>query len=62
MLKQFMVFLLKNYMSFQDGKYFEDLVGEFIDDFMDADFVIGHNVNFDIKFLAYELLFLRSKL
>ena len=51
-------FSLEKLYELSGGMYFEDLVGEFIDDFMDADFVIGHNVNFDIKFMHSELLFL----
>ena len=51
-------FSLEKLYELSGGMYFEDLVGEFIDDFMDADFVIGHNVNFDIKFMHSELFFL----
>ena len=36
--------------------YFEDLYADFINDFLEADFIIGHNVQFDIKFLKHELL------
>jgi DNA polymerase-3 subunit epsilon len=38
-----------------NGLYFEDLVEEFFEDFQNADFIIGHNVQFDIKFLKHEL-------
>lgn len=38
-----------------NGQYFEDQLEEFLEDFKTADFLIGHNVNFDIKFLTYEL-------
>lgn len=38
-----------------NGLYFEDLVEEFFQDFENADFIIGHNVQFDIKFLKHEL-------
>ncbi len=38
-----------------DGKTFEDSYEDFIDDFITADILIGHNVNFDIKFLTHEL-------
>lgn len=38
-----------------DGQYFEDVFENFINDFQSADVIIGHNVNFDIKFLSYEL-------
>ena len=37
------------------GMYFEDLFEDFVGDFLEADIVIGHNVNFDIKFLKHEL-------
>lgn len=33
-----------------NGKYFEDSIEEFLKDFEEADFLIGHNVNFDIRF------------
>ncbi|MBD7911354.1 MULTISPECIES: 3'-5' exonuclease [Clostridium] len=48
-------FSLEKLYELSDGKYFEDLLEEFEDDFSQADFVIGHNVNFDIKFLKHEL-------
>lgn len=38
-----------------NGLYFEDLLDEFLEDFKSADVIIGHNVNFDLKFLTYEL-------
>lgn len=38
-----------------EGKYFEDCLDEIADDFQTADILIGHNVNFDINFLTYEL-------
>jgi len=38
-----------------EGKYFEDVLPEFESDFQGADFVIGHNVNFDVKFMKHEL-------
>lgn len=37
------------------GLEFMDLCHEFMKDFYDADFVIGHNVQFDIKFLTHEI-------
>ncbi|MGL4572335.1 MAG: 3'-5' exonuclease [Clostridium sp.] len=49
-------FSLEKLYELSSGMYFEDVVGEFIDDFMEADFVIGHNVNFDIKFMHSELI------
>ena len=42
-------------MNLSNGQYFEDLVMDFIDDFKNSDFIIGHNVNFDIRFLKHEL-------
>lgn len=49
-------FSLEKLYELSNGQYFEDLVPEFIDDFKNADFLIGHNVNFDIRFLKHELL------
>lgn len=37
------------------GKTFKDSLESFAEDFKAADIFIGHNVNFDIKFLTYEL-------
>jgi DNA polymerase III subunit epsilon len=37
------------------GMYFEDFFESIASDFNEADFVIGHNVNFDIGFLKSEL-------
>lgn len=48
-------FSLEKLYELSNGMYFEDLIEEFINDFEEADFVIGHNVNFDIKFLKSEL-------
>ncbi|MBU3156159.1 3'-5' exonuclease [Clostridium estertheticum] len=41
--------------ALSDGKTFEDSYEGFIEDFISADILIGHNVNFDIKFLTHEL-------
>ena len=38
-----------------NGRYFEDRLEEFLEDFQTADVFIGHNVKFDLKFLTYEL-------
>lgn len=51
-------FSLEKLYELSNGEYFEDLVEEFITDFKEADFIIGHNVNFDIRFLKHELLML----
>ncbi|MBE6062420.1 MAG: 3'-5' exonuclease [Clostridium butyricum] len=48
-------FSLEKLYQLSEGQYFEDLVMDFIDDFKNADFIIGHNVNFDIRFLKHEL-------
>lgn len=48
-------FSLEKLYDLSNGQYFEDLVSDFIQDFEDADFLIGHNVNFDIRFLKHEL-------
>lgn len=48
-------FSLEKLYDLSKGMDFSDLVEEFIDDFLEADFVIGHNVNFDVKFMASEL-------
>jgi DNA polymerase III subunit epsilon len=37
------------------GTYFEDSFEEIYEDFLDADILIGHNVNFDINFLTHEM-------
>ena len=48
-------FSLEKLYDLSDGLYFEDLVENFLKDFEEADFIIGHNVNFDIRFLKHEL-------
>lgn len=48
-------FSLKKLYDLSNGQYIEDLTEEFINDFSEADFVIGHNVNFDVRFLKLEL-------
>ena len=49
-------FSLEKLYELSNGQYFEDLVPEFIEDFTNSDFLIGHNVNFDVRFLKHELL------
>lgn len=48
-------FSVEKLYELSNNMYFDDQVDEFLDDFLDADFVIGHNVNFDIKFMVHEL-------
>lgn len=48
-------FSLEKLYELSDGLEFLDFVQEFMPDFFDADFVIGHNVQFDIKFLTHEI-------
>ncbi|MDO5517309.1 MAG: 3'-5' exonuclease [Clostridium sp.] len=48
-------FSLEKLYELSEGQYFEDLVMDFIDDFRESDFIIGHNVNFDVRFLKHEL-------
>jgi len=48
-------FSLEQLYELSGGLYFEDKFHEFIDDFLSADVIIGHNVNFDLKFLNHEL-------
>lgn len=51
-------FSLEKLYDLSGGQYFEDLFEEFIKDFTEADFIIGHNVSFDLKFLSSELLYI----
>lgn len=48
-------FSLEKLYDLSNGQYIEDLIEKFINDFSEADFVIGHNVNFDVRFLKLEL-------
>ncbi|WP_027633830.1 3'-5' exonuclease [Clostridium hydrogeniformans] len=48
-------FSLEKLYELSEGNYFEDQVETFINDFLTADILIGHNVSFDIKFLSHEL-------
>jgi len=48
-------FSLELLYELSEGQYFEDHLDEIIEDFQSADVLIGHNVKFDIKFLAHEL-------
>ncbi|OOM74299.1 DNA polymerase III subunit epsilon [Clostridium puniceum] len=49
-------FSLEKLYDLSNGQYFEDLVPDFYDDFVSSDFLIGHNVNFDVRFLKHELI------
>ena len=48
-------FSLEKLYELSNGLEFLDQLDQFMKDFFDADFVIGHNVQFDIKFLKHEL-------
>ena len=48
-------FSVDTLFALSEGKTFEDSYEDFIEDFINADILIGHNVNFDIKFLTHEL-------
>ena len=48
-------FSLEKLYELSNGLDFLDQIQEFMKDFFDADFVIGHNVQFDIKFLKHEV-------
>ena len=48
-------FSLEKLYELSNGMYFEDLLEDFLTDFAEADFIIGHNVNFDIRFFKHEL-------
>lgn len=48
-------FSLETLYELSEGRDFLDSVHEFMSDFFDADFIIGHNVQFDIKFLKHEI-------
>lgn len=48
-------FSVEDLNKLSSGKHFKDRLKEFFTDFQNADILIGHNVNFDIKFLLSEL-------
>lgn len=48
-------FNVETLYKLSNNKTFHDQLEEFLYDFQTADILIGHNVNFDIKFLTYEL-------
>lgn len=48
-------FSLEMLYELSSGLYFEDTYEDFIEDFLTADVIIGHNVSFDIRFLSHEL-------
>jgi DNA polymerase III subunit epsilon len=48
-------FSVERLYDLSEGLYFEDKFENILEDFQSADFLIGHNVNFDINFLTHEL-------
>ena len=48
-------FSVEKLYELSEGLYFEDCYKELITEFQSADFLIGHNINFDIGFLTHEL-------
>lgn len=46
---------VENLYELSNGMYFEDNFEEILEDFIEADILIGHNVNFDINFLTHEI-------
>ena len=48
-------FSLEKLYELSDGLEFFDQIQEFMKDFFEADFIIGHNVQFDVKFLKHEV-------
>lgn len=48
-------FSLERLYELSDGLEFLEQLQNFMGDFFDADFVIGHNVQFDVKFLKHEM-------
>ena len=48
-------FSMEDLYELSGGMYFEDYFEKIYEEFRTADFLIGHNVNFDIQFLAHEL-------
>lgn len=48
-------FSLEKLYELSDGLEFLEQLQDFMGDFFDANFVIGHNVQFDVKFLKHEI-------
>ncbi|WP_163191607.1 3'-5' exonuclease [Clostridium thermarum] len=48
-------FSMEELYELSGGLYFEDYYEKIYEEFSTADFLIGHNVNFDIQFLIHEL-------
>ncbi|MGL5381148.1 3'-5' exonuclease [Clostridium sp.] len=48
-------FSLEKLYELSNGQEFLEFASDFMPDFFNADFIIGHNVQFDIKFLKHEL-------
>jgi DNA polymerase-3 subunit epsilon len=47
-------FSVEKLYELSNGSYFEDSFESILEEFRSADFVIGHNVNFDIGFICHE--------
>lgn len=47
-------FSLEMLYELSDGMYFEDHFEELFNELSKADFIIGHNIKFDLKFLTHE--------
>lgn len=48
-------FSIEKLYELSEGLDFYDQVDQFFRDFADADFIIGHNVQFDVKFMKHEI-------
>ncbi|PJI09015.1 MULTISPECIES: 3'-5' exonuclease [Clostridium] len=48
-------FSVDDLYKLSSGKSFEDSLENLLPDFLNADIFIGHNVNFDLKFMKHEL-------
>lgn len=48
-------FSMEDLYELSGGMYFEDYFEKIYEEFRTADFLIGHNVNFDISFLMHEI-------
>jgi len=46
---------ITNELSFTKGVYFETLLPDFFDDFSKVEYIVGHNISFDLNMLKAEL-------